>query len=101
LAEPWVAPAGDGSIVRVHVRPGASRAGVAGMHGGALALRVAARPVAGAANREVLALIAAALRVPPSSLELASGARGREKRVRVHGLDPETVRARLSLASRV
>jgi uncharacterized protein len=88
-------------MLRVHVRPGASRPGVIGLHGGALALRVGARPVEGAANREVVAVLADALEVAPSTLEVVSGARGRDKRVRIHGLDPATVQRRLAPSLRV
>ena len=101
MAEAWVLPVAGGSVLRVRVRPGASRPGVAGLHGDALALRVAARPVEGAANRAVLGLVAAALDVAPSSLELVSGTRGRDKRVRVRGLDPATIQARLAPLLRV
>ena len=79
----------------------ASRPGVAGLHGGALALRVAARPLEGAANREVLAMIATALEVAPSAVELVAGARGRDKRVRIRGLDPAAVGRRLAPRLRV
>jgi uncharacterized protein len=96
-----VVPEGGGSLLRVHVRPGASRPGVAGLHGGALALRVAARPSEGAANREVLAVIATALEVAPSAVELVAGARGRDKRVRIRGLDPAAVERRLAPRLRV
>jgi uncharacterized protein len=96
-----VVPEGGGSLLRVHVRPGASRPGVAGLHGGALALRVAARPIEGAANREVLAVIATALEVAPSAVELVAGARGRDKRVRIRGLDPAAVERRLARRLRV
>jgi uncharacterized protein len=77
------------------MRPGASRAGVAGVHGGALRVRVRARPVEGAANRELLRVLAAVLGVRPGALELEAGARGRDKHVRVRGLPVEVVRARL------
>jgi len=91
-----VVPDGGGSLLHVHVRPGASRPGLAGVHGDALALRVGARPEHGAANREVLALVAEALQLAGSAVELASGARGRDKRVRIRGLDPAAVRRRLA-----
>lgn len=94
-------PEGGGSVLRVHVRPGATRPGLAGLHGDALALRVAARPVDGAANREVLAVIAAALEVTRSAVELISGSQGRDKRVRIHGLDPAAVVQRLAPHLRV
>jgi uncharacterized protein len=92
----WVVPIAGGSVLRLHVRPGASRSGLAGLHGNALALRVGARPVGGAANREVVDLLAGALGVPGSSLEIVAGGRGRDKRLRVHGLGPEAIRSRLA-----
>ncbi|MCW5889633.1 MAG: DUF167 domain-containing protein [bacterium] len=91
----------DGCILRVHVRPGARHDELAGFHGTALCLRVRARPVEGAANAAVQALIARLLDVPPRDVVLESGARGREKRWRVAGLDAATVRARLAPRLRV
>jgi uncharacterized protein YggU (UPF0235/DUF167 family) len=74
---------------------------VSGLHGHALAVRVAAPPAGGAANRELLAIVASALGIARSDLELASGARGRDKRIRVRGLAPGVVEARLSPLLRV
>jgi len=82
-------------LLRVHVVPGARRAGVTGLHGDALRVRVTAPPVEGAANRELLRLLARLLGVRSADLALEAGARGREKRVRVRGLAAETVRERL------
>lgn len=93
--------ADDGSVLHVRVRPGASRTGIAGIHGEAVAIRVGAKPVDGAANRELLAVLSHALRVAVSSLALEAGARGRDKRVMIRGLAPEAVRARLGPLLRV
>jgi uncharacterized protein (TIGR00251 family) len=93
----WVRDGPAGATLRVHARPGASRSGIGGLHGEAIAVRVRARPVEGAANREVLAVLAAALGVSPSALALEAGGGGRQKRVRVEGLDAATVAARLAM----
>jgi uncharacterized protein (TIGR00251 family) len=97
-AEPaaWIRPGRDGCVLTLWVRPGASRAGVTGLHGAALGVRVTAPPARGAANREVLAVVAAALGVRPGDLALEAGAGGRQKRVRVRTLSVEEVRARLA-----
>lgn len=92
----WLLPTGDGSILRVHARPGASKPGVAGFHGDAVCIRVRARAVEGAANRELLTTLAEALAVAPSTLVIESGAHGREKRIRVRGVDGAAIRARLA-----
>jgi len=49
----------------------------------------------------VLAVIATALEVAPSAVELVAGARGRDKRVRIRGLDPAAVERRLAPRLRV
>jgi uncharacterized protein (TIGR00251 family) len=51
-------PDGAGSRLRLRVSAGASRSRVAGVHGGALKLSVAAPPEKGKANREVVRLVA-------------------------------------------
>jgi uncharacterized protein (TIGR00251 family) len=82
--------------VLVHVRPGAARSAVVGLHGGALCVRVAARPVEGAANRELLRVLAEAFGVRVSALALRRGARGREKRVAVAGVSEAELVARVT-----
>jgi len=83
-------------VLRVRVAPGASRSGIAGLHGDALRVRVSARPVDGAANRELLKVLAAALGVRPSALSIEAGELRREKRIRVEGTTAEAVRARFA-----
>ncbi len=94
-------PADGGCVLRIHVRTGASRGGVSGLHGGALAVRVAARPVDGAANREVLSRLARALGIGTAALELSSGTRARDKRILVRGLSASIVREKLAPLLRV
>ena len=83
-------------MIAVHARPGARRSAIVGPHGDALAIRLAARPVDGAANRALLELLAGALRVPVARLTLEAGEHGRQKRVRVDGLDADVVAERLT-----
>ena len=91
----WVRAAGDDSVVLVHVGPGAAQAGIAGFHGSFLRVRLRARPVDGAANRELLALLAKAVGVRLGAVSIEAGLRGRNKRVKIWGLGPDIVRARL------
>jgi len=60
-----------------------------------LEVRVAAAPAEGAANDEVVKLLAGALGVPKSSLAIVSGQTARLKRIELP-LDEAEVRARLS-----
>jgi hypothetical protein len=92
----WLALGPAGLEMLVHVRPGASHSEIAGLHAGALCVRVAARPVEGAANRELLRVLAEALGVRASALALRRGARGREKRVLAGGVPEAEIVARLA-----
>lgn len=74
----------DGALVfAVRVVPRASRSGVAGEHDGALRVRVAAPPVDGAANEELVRTLAGALNVPARDVEITGGHSSRLKQVRV------------------
>jgi len=57
------------------------------MRDGALVVRLAAAPVDGAANAELIAVLAEALGLPKRSIEIVSGERARSKRVRVAGIN--------------
>lgn len=83
-----------GSCVRfsVHVQPRASCTELAGVHGDALKIRLAAPPVDGAANDALMEFLARALAVPRRSIRLVSGATSRSKVVEVGGVDEDQVR---------
>jgi hypothetical protein len=81
--------------LRVRVQPRASRDALAGTREGALLVRLTAPPVDGQANAALARLLARALGLPPSAVELRRGGSGRDKLVCLHGLDRETARARL------
>lgn len=71
----------------VRVVPRSSRTATAGEHDGALRVRVAAPPVEGAANEELVRFLARTFGVPARSVELLSGHASKLKRVRVAGAD--------------
>ena len=85
----------DQVVLRVRVQPRASRDALGGERDGALVVRLTAPPVDGAANKALLRFLARALGVAPSALQIARGAKGRDKQVRVAGLDAAVLRARL------
>ena len=88
-----------GIIVDVRVIPRAAKSGVAGTRGGALLVRLTAPPVEGAANAELIEVIARALDVPRRSVTIVGGDRSRQKRVRVEGIDAATATERLERSS--
>jgi len=81
------------ALLDVRVVPRAGRSGVAGLRDGALLVRLAAAPVDGAANAELIAVLAAALHLPKRSIQIVSGERSRAKRVRIDGMDGAAVLA--------
>jgi uncharacterized protein (TIGR00251 family) len=95
MNEPWLRPSGDGAILILHIQPGARRSEIAGVHGEALKIRLAAPPVDGKANAALLEFLATALATAKSRLTLVAGQSSRSKRVAVHGLAVAEIRARL------
>jgi len=85
-----------GTRVRLRVVPGARTSGLAGRHGDAWKLRVAAPAERGAANEAVLRLLATLLDVRERDVRLVSGHGARDKIVEVAGLSPAEIDARLA-----
>lgn len=85
----------DVQTFEVHVQPRASRTEVAGLYGTRLKIRVRAVPTNGAANKELVALVAEQLGVPRAAVHLVSGASSRRKRLRVDGWDANTANSHL------
>jgi uncharacterized protein (TIGR00251 family) len=80
----------DGAITfGVRVVPRASRSEIVGEHDGALRVRVAAPPVEGAANEELVRLLARAFGVAVRAVEITSGHASKSKVVRVVGGERE------------
>jgi uncharacterized protein len=81
--------AGDrGLTFAVQIVPRASRSEFAGEHNGALRIRIAAPPVEGAANRELIRLLAKSFKRPQSAVEIVSGSGSKNKIVRIQNADP-------------
>lgn len=79
------------------VQPRASRSELAGLRGDEIRVRIAAPPVEGAANDALSRLLAERLGVPRSAVQVATGAAGRRKTIRVEGLTAQAAARRLGL----
>ena len=77
--------------LKVHVQPGASRTEVAGRHGDAIKVRLAAPPVDGRANEALLHFLAERLGLPVRAVTLVRGGSSRTKTVDIEGIDPDEV----------
>ena len=90
----------EDEIVRISVRakPRAKRSRVLRAEGLSIDVALAAPPVDGAANDELVDVLSAALSLPKKQFELVMGASSKTKVVAVRGLDAALVVARLALA---
>lgn len=76
-------------MIRLTVRvvPRASKPGIAGVRDGALLVRLQSPPVEGAANAELIELIAKAFGAARRDVSLESGERSKLKRVAIDTID--------------
>jgi len=88
----------DGALsFTVRVVPRASRSEIVGAHDGALRVRIAAAPVDGAANEELIRVLGRAFNVARGAVEIVAGHNSKSKRIRIAGVAP----ARLAELSRM
>ena len=77
----------DGALIfDVRVVPRASKSEIIGEHDGALKVRIASPPVDGAANMELIRVLAKKLGVSRNDIEIISGGTSKNKRIRVTNL---------------
>lgn len=83
----------DGSITfSVRVVPRASRSEIVGLHDGALKIRIAAPPVDGAANAELIKLLARTFKLSKSEITIIGGETSKKKRIKIRNLSESKFR---------
>ena len=83
----------DGKLsFTVRVVPRARRSEIVGEFHGALRVRLAAPPVEGAANAELIRMLAGSFGLPRAAVEIVTGHSSRVKQVRVDGLKPSDLK---------
>ncbi len=82
------------SKIQVQVYPNARCNEVSGEKDGIWQLRIAAPPIKGRANQELIGYLSSILHVSKSALTIEKGLTGKRKLITVSGLSPEQVRAR-------
>ena len=83
--------------MRVKAVPGARADAITGLLGDRLKVRVAAPPEDGRANAAIIALLARALGIRRSALEIAHGQTSPEKTILIRGVEVEQVCAKLGV----
>jgi uncharacterized protein (TIGR00251 family) len=86
---------GGGVEVDVQVVPRASRSRVVGLQGERVKVQLAAPPVDGAANAELLEVLADTCSVPRRTIEIIRGDTSRRKTVRIADADVTEIRRAL------
>lgn len=84
---------GNALTFAVRVTPNASKSEFAGRIGDAAKVKLKAKPVDGAANKELVRFLAGFLKVSKSSISLVRGVRSRDKLVSIECRDKETKRS--------
>ena len=79
----WYREHSGGVTFSVRVVPRASRSEMAGLYDGVLRIRIAAPPVDGAANRELIKFLSKQLKVPQAAVTLVTGNNSRHKTVSI------------------
>lgn len=87
--------------VTVKAKPRAKKSAILRASGLSIDVALAAPPVDGAANVELVAVVASALGVPKRDVSLVMGASSRTKVVEVAGLDAAETSSRLAAAVHV
>jgi uncharacterized protein (TIGR00251 family) len=85
-----------GATFAVKIHPRAKKDAITGEVGDALKLSLTAPPIDGRANEACIEFFANLLKVPRSSVTIASGQTSRRKAIRVAGLTAEELQRRLS-----
>ena len=83
----------EGTILNVKAQPRSSKAGVDGLIGDAVKVRVRCAPVDGKANKELVETLADAFGLPKSRVMFKSGETSKQKRILLMGVGSDTVRS--------
>jgi len=91
----YVSDTAEGAVVNVRAQPRSSRAGLDGVMGDAIKVRIRSAPVDGKANRELIETLADAFGLPKSRVSFKSGETSKTKRIVLGGLSAAEVEKRV------
>lgn len=82
----------DGVVINVKAQPRSSKAGVDGLLGDAVKVRIKCAPVDGRANKELVETLADVFNLPKNRVVFKSGETSRQKRIFLAGVSADAVR---------
>jgi uncharacterized protein (TIGR00251 family) len=88
----------DGVTIECYVTPRAGKSRIKGEKNGALSVALAASPVEGRANEELIRFMAEVLSVSPSRISILRGMKGRTKVLFIREINKDETMQRLSIA---
>jgi uncharacterized protein len=95
----WLTENGNTVTLTIRVIPRASRSEIIGGYGDALKIKLASPPVDGAANEELVKLLAKSFGVSRIDVEIIAGLTSKTKQVRITGASRERITAILQAKS--
>ena len=78
-------------ILTIHVVPRSSRIAILYQPPDTLKVKLTAPPIEGAANQQLIEVLAKNFSIPRRNVEIISGAQSKTKRVRIHGISEAEV----------
>ena len=90
MAEDWLRESAGRTTLTLHIQPGAKKTEVAGQHGDALKIRLAAPPVDGKANAALINFVADRLGLAKSAGGRKSGQTSRRKVLEITAAPQDT-----------
>ncbi|MBO7482371.1 MAG: YggU family protein [Kiritimatiellae bacterium] len=82
----WFSETPEGVVLNVKAQPRSSRAGIDGLVGDAVKVRIRSAPVDGKANKELVETLADAFGLPKSRVVFKSGETSKTKRILLSGV---------------
>ena len=82
----------EGIVLNVKAQPRSSKAGVDGLLGDAVKVRIRCAPVDGKANKELVETLAEAFGLPKTRVVFKSGETSKQKRILLSGVSADEVR---------
>ena len=86
----------EGAILSVKAQPRSSKAGIDGLLGDAVKVRIRCAPVDGKANKELVETLADEFGLPKSSVVFKSGETSKQKRILLRGVTAAQVKQKLA-----